>query len=503
MQNSLLLRAGRVIDPAQDIDRVADVAIVDGRIDAIGENLPPPPGATVLDVRDKIVSPGFFDIHVHAYGGLAFADPDSVGINLGSTSIVDAAGAGPLTWDEAQALLAGRTKTDIYYWISMRPVGIYGFEGIGEGSSARDIIDVAGNRLLDIVEANRERVVGLKLGAFTKLGVGPLKITKGMANVLQVPMYVHIGDIMASPPPGCYIDQVLDFLEPGDVVTHCFTRYHANLLGPDGKVLPQALAARDRGVQFDVGFGSFNFSFDVAERLLEQGLIPSIISTDLQQANVTGPVYSLPHVMSALMAVGMSLHDVVRRVTIEPARHLGLADKIGSLQPGMPADVTVCEIQAGEFVFDDTANDTRRGKYLLVPALAIKGGEVFYPDFEAPQDENNWSLEASIAYEEVPRLAERLDAQQRAFLRLLAGTLRDLDRWEGLAIHHAFHGLQKRTGIDLGLALEAVIGSFLVSRFTPAVGFFLASLDRDLVLDRLSAVAQLSGHTASQPTVPT
>src|SRR5712692_5757688 len=103
MQNSLVLRGGRVIDLAQGIDRVADVAIVGGCIDAIGEGLPPPPGAQVLDVRGKIVSPGLFDIHVHAYGGLAFADPDTIGVNLGSTSVVDAAGPGPMTWDEAQA----------------------------------------------------------------------------------------------------------------------------------------------------------------------------------------------------------------------------------------------------------------------------------------------------------------------------------------------------------------------------------------------------------------
>src|SRR3954463_5824555 len=117
MTPNLLLKGGRVIDAAQELDDVLDVAIVDGKISALGPGLTPPPGADILDVSGKIVSPGFFDIHVHVYGGLSFAEPDSIGVNLGTTSMVDAGGAGAYTWDEFKALIVGQTKTDVYLYL--------------------------------------------------------------------------------------------------------------------------------------------------------------------------------------------------------------------------------------------------------------------------------------------------------------------------------------------------------------------------------------------------
>jgi dihydroorotase len=308
-----------------------------------------------------------------------------------------------------------------------------------------------------------------------------------MAKILGLPLYVHIGDLVGKPPE-TFTDQILDLLEAGDFVTHCFNANPGNLLGKDGRVLPQALAAQERGVRYDVGFGSFNFSYAIAEQLLAEGIVPTTISSDLQQSNVTGPVYSLMHVMSAMLPLGYSLADVLRMVTISPAEHLGLAHRIGSLRPGMPGDVTVFAVEHGDFLFDDTSGGSRRGTERLVPYVTIKDGEPIWPDREHAEAEVNWSFEGAIAYDEVPPNVQRLDAAQRAFLGHLADTCRELDDWNGVLLHETFGRTRRRSGLDLRRAAEAVLHSFMTARFTPPVGFFLGSQERDFVVARLDAV---------------
>ncbi len=486
MSANLLLRRGRVIDLAQDLDAVADVAIEDGRIRAVGPDLPPPPDARVIDVQGQIVSPGFLDIHVHAYGGLAFADPDTIGVNLGSTVLIDAGGAGAWSWDEFAATLLGRTRTDLYLWLMLRAAGIYGTdpsERIG-----RTLIDIPINDMLDVIDEYPGVIRGVKFTMYATNGLGPAWIGKGVANVLGLPLYVHIGEIFDKPDL-TYTAEVLDLLEPRDLVTHCYHNNPGRLLDDHGRLLPQAWAARERGVLFDTGHGAFNFSFDVAERALEQGFRPDVISSDLQQANVLGPVYSLMHCMSGLMAIGLSLHDVLRRVTIDAARAVGLDDRHGSLLPGRVADVTVCRLEAGEYEFEDSSGGRRPGRELLVPVLTLKGGEPIQPDRGPAEDFTNWSLEGAISYDAVPDAATQLSPRQREFIGGLARACADLERWKGAAIHQRFRRVQQDSGIPLRDALLATLDCFLTNRFYPPIGFFLASLDRDLVLSRLAAVA--------------
>jgi dihydroorotase len=486
MSGKLILKGGHVIDAAQGFDSVADVHIDGGKILAIGNDLDSPPGTEVLDLRGKFVTPGFIDIHVHAYGGIAFADPDSIGVNLGTTTMCDAGGAGAYSWDEFKSLIVGQTKTEIYLWLLLGAAGIYGFQDAWR--TVRSLIDIPINRLLDIVEANRDVIVGLKTAGFAALGLGPVKIAKGVANVLGLPLYLHIGDILDSPIE-TQTAKMLDLLEVGDYVTHSFTPCPGNLIGKDGRILPEALAARDRGVWFDTAFGGFNFSFDVAERVLNEGIVPTTISSDLQQINITGPVFSLTHVMSAMMALGMSLHDVLRRVTINPARQLNLADRIGGLSPGMQGDISVFEVETGKFTFNDCAGGARQGDHLITPILTLKYGEVIPYNRELAETESNWSMESVMCYDAVPSGAGFLDQRQRAFLKDLAGKCRKTEAWDGVTLHETFHDVVGHNGIELGRAAAAVLDSFMARRFTPPVGFFLSYQDRDFVIARLEEVA--------------
>ena len=492
MSNEILLKGGRVLDPARNLDSTADVLIRDCRIAAIGEALRVSPDAEVLEVGGKIVCPGFIDFHVHAYGGIAFADPDSIGVNLGTTAMCDAGGAGAYSWDEFNALIIGQTKTDVYLWLLLGATGIYGFQDAWK--TVRSLIDVPINQLLDIVEANRETIVGLKMAGFAALGLGPMKMAKGVAEVLELPLYMHIGDIFETPTT-TYTAQTLDLLTAGDYVTHCFTPCPGNLLGQDGRLLPEALRARDRGVLFDVAFGSFNFGFDAAEQVMAQGIVPSTISSDLQQVNITGPVYSLTHVMSAMMLLGMSLHDVIERVTITPARQLGLTDKMGSLGVGSPADVTVIEVRDGDFAFSDATGATRQGKQLIVPVWTIKGGEAIRPNRELAEKESNWSMESVLAYDSAPENSDSLNVDQRRFLARAADAFRRLEKWEGVDLHRSFHRTQQEASLGLRDAAEAVLDSFMTSRFTPPIGFFLGTLERDFVLARLDEIASAKTTT--------
>jgi hypothetical protein len=151
----------------------------------------------------------------------------------------------------------------------------------------------------------------------------------------------------------------------------------------------------------------------------------------------------------------------------------------------MPSDVTVIEIHNGDFVFDDTAGKTRRGKQLIVPIVTIKAGEIIYPNRDLAEAESNWSMEGSIAYEGVPENASLLDNGQCKFLGELVPVFERLETWDGPSVHDAFHRTWQQSDIDLRQAAEAVFNSFMTSRFTPPVGFFLATQDRDFVLTRL------------------
>jgi dihydroorotase len=251
--------------------------------------------------------------------------------------------------------------------------------------------------------------------------------------------------------------------------------------------------ARRRGALFDIGFGANNFSFVVAERAVAQDMIPDLISSDLQQFNVLGPVYSLAHVASVFLRLDLSLAEVIERITIAPARALGLDDRAGSLRPGLPADVTVLRLEEGDFEFADCYDNTRKAKGRLVPVMAFKRGVRHDCDLLSCQNERNWHTQ--IAEDHVPAAAARLSGEERRFLSALA---RDLEcvAWNGdvIDLHCAtevqrrFHAVREARGLPLKIALTAVYDSFLDDPFTYQIGLFLTRMNRDFVLNRLNEI---------------
>jgi len=179
---------------------------------------------------------------------------------------------------------------------------------------------------------------------------------------------VHIG---YGPPT---ISEVLPFLRPGDILTHCFTGGDMRIMDNQGKLLDDAKRVWDAGVIMDVGHGGGSFSFEVGEKMIEQGYLPDVISSDIHQHSVNGPLFDLPTCLSKFMAIGMSFAEVIRAATIRPAQVMGMADEIGTLKVGALADVALFTLETGEFPLYDVHMTTRTGSQLIRNTLTLVNG---------------------------------------------------------------------------------------------------------------------------------
>jgi dihydroorotase len=491
--NRLVLKGAHIFDQSQGLDRLADVHIADGKIDFVGARKVSPDTA-VIDVSGSYLSAGWVDIHVHAYGTLGFSDPDTVGVYQGVTTFVDAGGPGIGVLDQFMELL-GELKTSLYAGAFIRPMGLLGLNFI-EGD-VRTLGEVPITRWVDFAKQHRDMLRYIKCNAIGDYGPGTLKLTKGLAEILNLPLYMHIGEFQMQNPAHLLAPEAFRIAESGDMITHL---YHGNLgkvIDENGRVLPVVREAERRGVLFDLGFGGYNFSWDVAERAFAQDLIPHTISSDLQQFNVVRPVKSLANVMGAMLRLGMPLRDVIERVTWNPSKALSLTDRAGSLKPGNPADITVFRVDSGEFDISDCYTKVRKADKQIVPLITFKDGERFDADLAMGQEESNWFLQ--IAEDHVPLSATALSSRQRCFLNALATNLSStewelssaehLDIEKALELQAIFHRVREEQGLSLKDALRAVYSSFLEQNFTMQIGLLLIRLEQPFALRRLQEVS--------------
>jgi dihydroorotase len=491
--SSTVLTNAHVLDPATGLDAIASVTIRDGVIAAVGDEAIPP-GAEIIDAGGAYLSPGWLDVHVHAYGTLGFADPDSIGIYQGVTTFVEAGGPGVGTIDEFVATMGGRTTTSLYAGVYIRPLGIIGLTFIED--DVRNWMDVPIERWIDTLAEHRDLIRYLKMGAFTKYGPGPLKLGKGLAETLGLPLYVHIGEFAATTGETGSHD-IFRIAEAGDMITHLYHKNLGGVLDDDGRVRQVVRDAEKRGVLFDIGFGGYNFSWDVAEKAYAQDLVPHMISSDLQQFNVTGPVYSLANVLSIFLKLGLSINEIIARVTINPARALALDDRAGALRVGAPADLTVFRTENNPVTLADCFSASRTVDATIVPIMTFKNGRRYDADMQRCQDESNWFMQ--IAEDEPPAATAAFSSGQRRFLQILHNELAGID-WHVEAakrqdirkathLQHAVHTAAAATGITLRDALDALYRSFVEHPFAVQSGLFLLRLERTFVLERLRIVA--------------
>lgn len=492
---TLILKNAHVIDPSQNLEGVMDVAIRDNKIAEIGQ-CEAGDSDRVLDLTGQYLSPGWIDIHVHVYGTLGFAEPDSLGIYQGVTTFIEAGGPGIGTLDQFMALLKGQTKTDLYIGPYLRPIGLIGLNYV-EGD-VRSYGSIPIDAWLDFAAQNPDVIRYLKVGAFEKGGRAPLHLAKGVADLVGVPMYIHIGELQPGEDDTASYD-AFRVAEAGDIITHLYNGNIGGILDKDSNVVPEVRQAQERGVLFDIGFGGYNFSWRVAEQAYSQGILPDIISSDLQQFNVCGPVFSLAHVLGFFTHLGMGLSDVIRRVTSTPADALGLLGRAGSLRIGMPADITVFKVEAGEFELLDTVQMKRTTKSRIVPTMVFKEGQGYDCDLQRCQDERNWF--PVVLEDRMPEAARRLSKAQFEFLHSLLrrlstiewevpapGTV-DLDKAEEL--QGVFHEVRMSLPISLHDALKAVYDCFIEEPFTVQISLFLLRMERSFALGRIEEVTAM------------
>ncbi len=375
---NFILKSGRVIDPAAGRDGIFDIGVRHGIVEAIGSDLPTN-GATVVDTRGLLVAPGLIDVHLHLMNGLgAFgADPDVFGVGSGVTTVVDAGSAGHSLIDVFRNYVTKNAKTRVLNYINLSTLG--GVTGPGYGILADPrLIDE--DKIAQVVAANRDIIVGIKVmatgAAFGGQGLKPLARARKLADDLKLPLLVHIGESWSKEALPVPAGEVLKYLRANDIVTHMFTAHPGGLLDPYGKLWPQVRDAKQSGVLMDVGHGLHNLNFDVARKVLDQGLRPDGVSTDGHRGNRAGPVYDLPTTMAKLMALGFSLSEVVEMATANAAKLLGRSGAMGAIRIGEPAEISVLKLEDREWQAVDSQKGAILARQALIPVYAIRGNIV-------------------------------------------------------------------------------------------------------------------------------
>jgi dihydroorotase len=365
----LVIAGGHVIDPANGVDRVTSVAVRDGTVAAVGDDIDAAGAARHIDASGQYVTPGLVDLHTHVYWGVTYwgIEADPVAARTGVTTWLDVGSAGGYTFPGFREYVAAPSRVHVYALLNLSSIGLVAPTWELSNPDYLDVDLAAG-----IVERNRDLILGIKarIDSKTTRGTGILAMQKArdLADRVGLPLMTHIG---TSPPS---LVEVAEYLRPGDILTHCFTGQDMRIIGADGKVDPQIKALREQGLVLDVGHGTGSFSYEVAEAMLAQGIPPDVISSDIHQMAIQGPMFDLPTTLSKFINLGMPLADVIACATVNAARAIGLDGK-GTLAPGAPADIALFRLEEGDFAFHDIAMAERAGTKLLVNTRTLVGGE--------------------------------------------------------------------------------------------------------------------------------
>jgi dihydroorotase len=386
----VVIKGGRVVDPACGLDADRDIAILAGRVAAVDRSIPADSAFRVVDARGLLVTPGLIDLHAHVFRGFTYwgLDADTIGPRTGVTTWVDAGSVGAITMPAFREHIVAPAQVRIRAFMNVAYIGLIGpdFE-----LQVPELCDV--DLFERMCHLHHDVVVGCKVRMGTPTvganGVAPLRKAREASDRCEVPIMVHIAD---APPE---IDEVLPLLREGDIITHCCSGATMKLVHDDGRLRESTRRAIDAGVILDVGHGAGGMTFASSEALIAAGSPPDVISTDLHQMSHHGaavmsndaaaspfitirdddtPKFTLPLCMSKFLALGIGLSDVVAATTTRPAELIGEAGRLGTLAPGAVADVALFELQTGRFSFADTVGDVRTGSQQLHNTMTLIAG---------------------------------------------------------------------------------------------------------------------------------
>jgi dihydroorotase len=373
----LLIKGGRVVDPSQNLSAVRDVAVRGRSIARVRDDIPEADARHVLDVRGMIVTPGLIDVHVHVFDGVAPlaipADPNCIA--KGVTTVLDAGSAGAHTFPGFRKYVINVAQTRVLALLNISVVGQSTHSPDNPHGELLDLRYANPKLAVRTIERHRDVILGIKVRLSRDIAgdndLKALHLAREAAEAVNLPMMVHIGDTHTP------LQDILPVLRAGDVITHCFHGREGGILDAKGRVLLAVRTAVGRGVHLDVGHGAGSFAFDVAEKALAQDLLPGTISSDLHQFNIHGPVFDLATTLSKFLHLGLTLEQVIARVTTHPAKTFGFDGGLGTLREGHEADVAVFALQEGDFTFTDSLGRRRIGHRKLNPVATIKSGRLY------------------------------------------------------------------------------------------------------------------------------
>jgi dihydroorotase len=376
MDFDLLLRGGTVLDPGRGLHAPMDVAFAGGRVAAVALRLDGG-AAEVIDVTGKLVAPGLIDLHGHFFyrGQPLFVDPDVICLPTGVTTCVDAGSTGWATYAGFREHVIARAETRVFAFLHLAATGLMSLAaGVGE---LQDFRFAQEDRTRDAF-ARFPELLGVKV-RIQQMATGEanalpaLEMARRIVDATGTRLMVHVS---GTPVP---IEAILQRLGPGDIATHIFNGYEHGILDERGRVRGAVREAATRGVVLDVAHAGVHCDLEVARAAIAQGLPPTTLSTDMVRPLVARRAYDLLGVMSAFLALGMSLDDVIRAVTDAPARAIGQEGRLGALTPGAAGDAAVLDLEDGDFTFGDSAGHELKTRQRFVPVLTVRRGARWRP----------------------------------------------------------------------------------------------------------------------------
>jgi dihydroorotase len=384
----LVIKGGEVLDPSQNLRGKRDIGMRYGVIEAIEADIPAARANRVMNVAGRLVVPGLIDLHSHVFTTGIGIPPDELVPYQGTTTAVSAGDAGSSVFAMARRTMTASSRTRVFAFVHIANIGLSAFP-IGELFNIDFAIPEAAAK---VVADNADIVIGVKVrmsqNVIARHGIEPLKRAIRACELAGTggKVMCHIGGVETV----ALMSEILDTLRPGDILTHCFSGAPNDAgqftnIAQGGKLLPAAVAAKKRGVMFDVGHGGGSFDFTMAEAAMKEGVLPDTLSSDIHvfSGNSPGQPY-LPNVMAKFMALGLSLEQVVTMATATPAKVINRMPKLGTLQVGAPADATVLEVINGPVEFVDTRNNKRAGKVALKPTNTVVAGVAFGQPYQSP-----------------------------------------------------------------------------------------------------------------------
>src|SRR3954453_22170538 len=375
-QYDLLLKGGHVVDGKNGISAVRDVAIAQGKIAAVEQDIAASRARRTIDVSSLYVTPGLVDMHVHVFAGSMGREyigencvrPDGFTFRSGVTTVVDAGSSGWRNFGEFRDQIINRALTRVFAMLNIVGSGMGGRPDVEQNTK-----DMEPERTAEVAKRHKDVVVGTKVAHYA----GPewIAVDRGVEDggLAGVPVMIDFATFRPERP---FQDLVLKHLRPGDIYTHTYLSA-VPMLDSEGKLLPYLFEAKKRGVIFDVGHGGGSFSFRQAIPAIRQGFTPDSISTDLHMDSMNAGMKDMLNLCSKFLNIGMSLDDVIAAATWHPARQIH-HEELGHLSVGAAADVAVLRLETGEFGFVDSARLRIRGTKKLVAELTLREGRVVW-----------------------------------------------------------------------------------------------------------------------------